>query len=520
VLTAILLVPLLGAISCALIPRGNPQAIRWTAMITGCAGFALGVPLWFLFDRQASGYQFLAEAPWIPTLGAWYRVGMDGISLLLVLLTLLLLPLVVAASWRTITDRVKEFFVVLLVLQVGMLGAFVALDAFLFYVFWEVMLIPMYFLIGVWGGPNRIRAAVKFFLYTVFGSVVMFLALLKLYLLNGSSFDIRTMASLEIDARLQWWLFLAFFLGFAIKVPMFPFHTWLPDAHGEAPTGGSVILAGVLLKMGTYGFVRFAIPILPEATMQWRPWLLALCGVGIVYGALTAMAQTDMKQLVAYSSVSHLGFVMLGVFCLNPNGLLGGLLQMINHGLSTGALFLLVGILYERRHTKRIADFGGIAARMPFYATLLLIVTMSSIGLPALNGFVGEFAILAGTVELLLESRAWTVLLVLAASGVVLGAAYMLWMVRRVVFGPLTHEENRTLEDVKPWGLETLSLVPLVALCFWIGLHPRPFFDVLRAPVRQIVEAARPGYYEAPAVADVLPTARVIGVTASGEGGH
>jgi NADH-quinone oxidoreductase subunit M len=506
-LSAVLLVPMAGAVACLALPSSRPDRIRWVAAVAAFAGLALAVPLWAWFDPEALGYQFVEEAAWMPEAGVAYRLGLDGVSLLLVLLTLLLLPLVLLASWRTIQVRVKEYHVVLLLLQVGMLGVFASLDAFLFYVFWEVMLVPMYFLIGVWGGQNRVRAAVKFFLYTIFGSVLMLLALLWLWSANGRSFDMTTMEGLALPVHVQHWLFAGFFLAFAIKVPMFPFHTWLPDAHGEAPTGGSVILAGVLLKMGTYGFVRFAIPMLPDATRAWLPALLVLSVIGIVYGALTAMAQQDVKQLVAYSSVSHLGFVMLGVFCLNPNGLSGGLLQMVNHGISTGALFLLVGILYERRHTKRIADFGGIASSMPLYATIFVIVTMSSIGLPALNGFVGELMILIGSVELALQGWHWMVLVAFAASGVVLGAAYMLWMTRRVLFGPVTHRENERLSDVKPFGLEFWSLAPLVALCFWIGLYPKPFLAVLDAPVAKLVAVMDPHYHASPAVADVLPSA-------------
>ena len=520
-LSIILALPLLGAVACLLMPQDRPDWVRWTSMACGLAGLGFMAVLWFSFDRLAPGYQFLGEHAWLPRFGIAYRVGLDGISLLLVLLTLLLLPLALLASWRSINRRVKEFHAALLVLQVGMLGVFMSLDFFVFYVFWEVMLVPMYFLIGIWGGPNRLYAAIKFFLYTVAGSVVMLLAVLKLSFLNGG-FDIRTMPGLQISPDVQWWLFLAFFLAFAIKVPMFPFHTWLPDAHGEAPTAGSVVLAGVLLKMGTYGFVRFAIPVLPDATRAWLPLLLVLSVIGIIYGALTAMAQSDMKQLVAYSSVSHLGFVMLGVFCLNPNGLSGGLLQMINHGISTGALFLLVGMLYERRHTKKIADFGGIAAVMPLFTALFLIITLSSIGLPGLNGFVGEFAILAGTIELALDwGLSGIVLTALAATGVVLGAAYMLWMVRRVFFGPITHEENKGLQDMRPGGLEFWSLAPLIVLCFWIGLYPKPFFDILKQPVSQIVSIVQPDYDTPHAVADVVPSiALPVGGGAAQEGHH
>jgi NADH-quinone oxidoreductase subunit M len=506
VLTALVLLPLVAALACVLVPRDRTDLVRWIALGASLAGLVFAIPLWTLFERGRADYQFVQEWEWLPQIGAAWRMGVDGIALLLVLLTLLLLPLVLFFSWKTVTVRVKEYAVALLVLQSGMLGVFCSLDLFVFFIFWEVMLVPMYLLIGVWGGTNRVYAAIKFFLFTVAGSAFMLVGIVKLWALNGRSFDIRTLAALEIAPATQFWLFLAFFLGFAVKVPMFPFHTWLPDAHGEAPTAGSVILAGVLLKMGTYGFVRFAIPTLPDAARAWMPLLVVLCVIGIVYGALTAMAQTDMKQLVAYSSVSHLGFVMLGIFCLNPNGLNGGLIQMINHGLSTGALFLLVGMLYERKHTKRIADYGGIARPMPVFATMFLIATFSSIGLPGLNGFVGEFPILAGAAELLNEDRKWGIVLALAASGVVLGAAYMLWLAKRLLFGPITHAENARLADVRVGGLEFWSIAPLLALCFWIGLHPAPFFRILEPDVRELVEATRPGYYEATTVAEVLPS--------------
>ena len=528
-LSIILWLPIVGALACLFVPGSKPGAVKGVAAAVSALGALLMIPLWTGFDRAAEGFQFMEEKAWVPQLGISYRLGIDGIALLLILLTLLLLPLVVMASWRTIGKRVKEYYVFLLLLQAGMLGVFMALDVFLFYVLWELMLVPMYFLIGVWGSDRRLHAAIKFFLYTMAGSVLMLLGILKLYFENVDaltgkpSFNMLTMLSLQLDPSTQFWLFLAFFAGFAIKVPIFPFHTWLPAAHGQAPTAGSVILAGVLLKMGTYGFVRFCLPMFPDATRDALPWLLALCVAGIIYGALTAMAQSDMKQLVAYSSVSHLGFVMLGVFCLNPNGLSGGLLQMINHGLSTGALFLLVGMIYERRHTKEISQYGGIASKVPVYATLFMIVTLSSIGLPGLNGFVGEFTILAGSIELAAGTGGGldgfgVLVTALAATGVVLGAAYMLWLVKRVFFGPLTKPENESLTDVKPFGLEFWSVTPLIALCFWIGLYPKPFFEILDRPVRQLVETVRPDYYGAPAVADVLPRTSL--PAAAEEGAH
>jgi NADH-quinone oxidoreductase subunit M len=381
-----------------------------------------------------------------------------------------------------------------------MLGVFCALDMFLFYVFWEVMLVPMYFLIGIWGGARRLYAAIKFFLYTLVGSVVMLLGILALYFhsrtelaglgLQGiGTFDVTRWYEMAatIPSGMQGWVFLAFFLGFAIKVPMFPFHTWLPDAHVEAPTAGSVILAGVLLKMGTYGFIRFSLPLLPEATLQAVPWMVALSIIGILYAALVTLVQSDMKKLIAYSSVSHLGFVMLGMFALNPLGLEGSVLQMVNHGLSTGALFLIVGILYERRHTKAIAEFGGLAHVMPVYATLTLIVFLASMGLPLLNGFIGEFMILQGAWA---ANRAWAYW---AVWGIVLGAAYLLWLYQRVFWGKITNEENRHLSDLNTRELATL--VPLVALCFWIGVYPRPFLAFLHAPAARIASIVQPGKY-------------------------
>jgi NADH-quinone oxidoreductase subunit M len=430
--------------------------------------------------------------------------------MLLILLTTFLGFLSILSSWTAITDRVKEYYIFMLVLQTGMLGVFVALDFFLFYVFWEAMLVPMYFLIGIWGGPRKLYAAIKFFLYTLLGSVLMLLGILALYFYfpkaGGAAvgtFDITELIRVLGPLRdpqwleMQRWIFLAFFVGFAIKVPMFPFHTWLPDAHVEAPTAGSVILAGVLLKMGTYGFVRFALPLLPDATRYYLPWLLALSIIGILYGALVAMVQKDWKKLVAYSSVSHLGFCMLGIFALNYRGLTGSVLQMINHGLSTGALFLLVGLIYERRHTRLLSEFGGLSKQMPIYATLFMIITMSSIGLPALNGFIGEFTILAGAWDipggygfrlpwlgnLFIGGKFWVVA---AVFGIVLGAAYMLWLYQRTMFGPLDNPENRKLKDLN--GREILTILPIVACCFWIGLYPKPFFEILDKPVTAIVE--------------------------------
>ncbi len=504
ILSLICFVPLAGALICLFLRDG--EAVRKFATGVAALDMFVALPLWFSFERQGELFQFRESLSWIPTIGARFEFGIDGIALLLVLMTTLLGLLAFVASWSSITERKKEYYIWLLLLQTGMLGTFMALDLFLFYVFWEVMLVPMYFIIGIWGGPRKRYAAIKFFLYTLFGSVLMLLGILALYFYNAggflgvdglgneASFSVMQMHEVGpgMPLWLQSWIFLALFIGFAIKVPMFPFHTWLPDAHVEAPTAGSVILAGVLLKMGTYGFVRFSLPIVPEGTLKWMGWVAALSLIGIVYGALVAMAQKDMKKLVAYSSVSHMGFVMIGLFALNVAGLRGGILQMINHGLSTGALFLLVGIIYERRHTRMISEYGGIAAKMPVYATIFLIITMASIGLPTLNGFIGEFTILVGV---FLTNTWWAVV---AALGIVLGAAYMLWMFQRVFFGPLDKPENEDLQDLD--RRELGYLMPIVILCFWIGLYPKPFFEVMEKPVDYIVakvDAAREAAVEA-----------------------
>jgi NADH-quinone oxidoreductase subunit M len=495
-LTVITFTPCVGALLLLLpVFAGRDRAVRLTANIFGLLGFLVSLPLWFLFERGASGFQFIERAPWIPSLGVQYLLGIDGVSALLILLTTLLGAIAILSSWSAITERVRQYYVFLLLLQTGMLGVFCALDMFLFYVFWEVMLVPMYFLIGIWGGTRRLYAALKFFLYTLVGSVVMLLGILALYFHSRSlpeaagnaTFDVTRWLQMNVPPELQFWVFLAFFLGFAIKVPMFPFHTWLPDAHVEAPTAGSVILAGVLLKMGTYGFLRFSLPLLPDATRAAVPWMVTLAIVGIVYAGLVTLVQSDMKKLVAYSSVSHLGFCMLGMFALNPLGLEGSVLQMINHGLSTGGLFLIVGLIYERRHTRAIAEFGGLARVMPVYATLALIIFLASMGLPLLNGFIGEAMILLGAFA---ANKAWAAW---AVSGVVLGAAYLLWLYQRVFWGPITHEENRGLRDLN--GRELATLLPIVALCFWIGLYPKPFLDFLRVPMAHLAARVQPGLF-------------------------
>jgi NADH-quinone oxidoreductase subunit M len=507
ILSIITFTPLVGALVLLLpVFKGRDQAVRWGANIIGLVGFLVSLPLWTWFDRaHPTPFQFEEQAAWIPGIGVSYHFGVDGISVLLILLTTLLGAISILSSWTAITDRVRQYYVFMLLLQSGMLGVFCALDMFLFYVFWEVMLVPMYFLIGIWGGPRRLYAAIKFFLYTLAGSVVMLLGILALYFHSKTSsvladlvptiaqtgtFDLTHWLQMGIPPVLQFWVFWAFFLGFAIKVPMFPFHTWLPDAHVEAPTAGSVILAGVLLKMGTYGFIRFSLPLLPQATLDAVPYVVALAIVGIVYAGLVTLVQKDMKRLIAYSSVSHLGFCMLGMFALNPLGLEGSVLQMINHGLSTGGLFLIVGLIYERRHTRMIADYGGLAHVMPLYATFTLIIFLASMGLPTLNGFIGEMMILLGA---FVVKRAWAYW---AVSGMVIGAAYLLWLYQRVFWGKITHEENKGLKDLNLRELATL--VPLVILCFWIGLYPMPFLRFLHEPAQRIANVVQPGRFTAP----------------------
>ena len=484
VLSIIAYVPLLGAIIMLFFKKTQENLIKWFANIVVFIDFLISLLIIPGFIKDHHCIQFVEKIPWIESLGIQYYFGIDGISVLLVLLTTLLGVLAVLSSWTAITVRIKEYYVFMLLLQTGMLGVFMALDFFLFYVFWEVMLVPMYFLIGVWGGPRKLYAAIKFFLYTLFGSVLMLIGILALYFhhhgISGEyTFEIFKLYDPKIPVGLQNWLFWAFFVAFAIKVPMFPFHTWLPDAHVEAPTAGSVILAGVLLKMGTYGFVRFSLPMFPDASFKFAWIVIVLAIIGIIYGALVAMMQKDMKKLVAYSSVSHLGFVMLGVFVFNMEGISGGMLQMINHGLSTGALFLIVGLIYERRHTRMIADFGGLSSPMPVYATMFLIVTLSSIGLPMLNGFIGEFLILVGAFKYFIPYAAF------AAVGIVLGAAYMLWLYQRAMFGKCENPENQVLKDLN--FREVMTLAPIVILCFWIGIYPSPFLNFMKASVGYIV---------------------------------
>jgi len=485
ILSILVFFPVLGAVLLAFLDRKNHKLLKQVTLGLSLAEFLFSLPLWFRFDSQTAAMQFVERYDWLPQYGISYYVGIDGFSLLLIMLSTFLTPICVLATWTDINQRVKEFMICLLTLMAGMLGVFVALDLFLFYVFWEVMLIPMYLLIGIWGNPaRRVYAAIKFFLFTMFGSVLMLVAILVLYFHNGQAtgvytFDLLKLYGMNIPFHLQFWMFLAFGLAFAIKVPMFPFHTWLPDAHTEAPTVGSVILAAVLLKMGTYGFLRFNMPLFPQAAHYFVPLFSILAVIGIVYGALVSMVQKDLKRLVAFSSVSHLGFVMLGLFTFTMPGVQGGIIQMINHGLSTGALFLIVGMIYERRHTRMIADFGGLSTPMPIYATIFMIVTLSSIGLPGLNGFVGEFLILLGAFKTNMLYA------IIAATGVIFAACYMLWMFQRVMFGEVTNEKNKDLKDLS--CREIAIFVPLLLFIIWIGVYPNTFLDKTKASTENFV---------------------------------
>ncbi len=484
ILSLVTFFPLLGIIALILVPKERHDSIKSVALIVAVITMLLSFWLYGMFDPVASGMQFERDIPWVTSIGIHYHIGIDGISLLLILLTTVLTVLAILSSWNSITQGVKGYYISMLLLQVGMIGVFVALDLFLFYVFWEVMLVPMYFIIGLWGGPRRVYAAIKFVLFTMFGSLLMLVAILYLLFAYQSysgeySFDLLKIMEMPIAYHAQLYLFGAFALAFAIKVPLFPFHTWLPDAHVQAPTAGSVILAGVLLKMGTYGFVRICLPMFPEATVAYMPYISILAVIAIIYGALVAMVQKDVKSLVAFSSVSHMGFVMLGMFALNMQGMEGAVLQMLNHGVSTGALFLIVGMIYDRRHTRLIEEFGGLAKVMPVYSAFFMIVTLSSIGLPLTNGFVGEFLILLGAF------KAHMVLGIIAASGVVFAACYMLWMFQRVVFGQVTNPANENLKDIN-WR-ERIILIPLVALIFWIGIYPKPFFDRIEPAAQTIL---------------------------------
>ena len=484
VLSATLWLPLVAAVLLAFVPRGAVNAIKAIGLTASVATFVISLAIVQQFQEGFAGFQLVESKSWIPEWGIRYALGVDGISLWLILLTTLLTPVVFLSSWNTIRKHPKEYVIAFLIMEAAMIGVFAATDLVLFYVFFELTLLPMYLVIGVWGGANRIYAAIKFFLFTIAGSLLMllgiiYLGFLQYHLTGRPTFRITDLYGMSLPMHTQAILFGAFALAFAVKVPLFPLHTWLPDAHVEAPTGGSIILAGVMLKMGTYGFLRFVLPFFPDATAKYARPMIALAVIGIIYGALVAWVQPDMKKLVAYSSVSHLGFCVLGIFALNQTSIEGSILQMVNHGLSTGALFLLVGVVYERRHTRQLADYGGIARTMPLYATLFVIAMLSSVGLPGLNGFVGEFLVLAGSFK---THPRWAVL---ASTGVILSAIYLLWLVQRVFFGPIQNEENREIPDIA-WN-EVAAMVPLVVLMVWIGLYPNYFLRKMTPSVERLL---------------------------------
>lgn len=490
-LSYLLFVPLIGSLLLLLMKKEQEKLIRIAAIGVSAAAFVINLVIYFQFNAAQDGFQFVNKYTWIENLGISYHVGIDGMSLLLLLLTTFITPLTLISTWDSINKKVKEFSFFMLMLEVGMIGVFISLDLFLFYVFWEAMLIPMYFIIGVWGGEQRVYASVKFFIYTMAGSLIMLVAIIWLGVYAASFTGAFTTNLLDLYAigpnvprQVQTFMFFAFLLSFAIKVPLFPLHTWLPDAHVQAPTAGSVILAGVLLKMGTYGILRFCLPLFPQSAQQYAPLISVLAVIGIIYGALVSMVQTDMKKLVAYSSVSHLGFVVLGIFAMTTEAVQGSVIQMVNHGLSTGALFLLVGMIYDRTHSRQIADYGGIARIVPVYSTMLMIASLSSIGLPGLNGFVGEFLILLGAFKSPVLNSWWFT--IFAASGVIFAAVYLLWMYQRVVFGPVRHERLKGLKDLNT--REMAVLIPVFIFIVWIGIYPGTFLKITERSTAAVIQ--------------------------------
>jgi NADH-quinone oxidoreductase subunit M len=498
-LSMLTFLPLVGVVIILTI-RGEEAVVasnaRWTALWTSLLTALLSVVLWAKFDMAEGGFQFNETAAWLPAWGITYKMGVDGISVLFVLLSTLLTPICILAAWETIKTRVREFMIAFLVLETMMVGMFASLDFVLFYMFFEGVLIPMYLIIGIWGGPRRVYAAIKFFLYTLAGSLLMLLALLAMWSAAGST-DIAVLMIHHFSPRMQTWLFLALFASFAVKVPMWPLHTWLPDAHVEAPTAGSVILAGVLIKMGAYGFLRFSVPMLPDASAQFAPFIFALSVIAVIYTSLVALAQTDMKKLIAYSSVAHMGIVTIGIFTFNAQGISGALFQMLSHGVVSAALFLCVGVVYDRIHTREIARYGGLADRMPAYALAFMLFTMASVGLPGTAGFAGEFLVLVGSFQISL----WLALL--GGMGMILGAAYMLWLYRRVMFGALDKSDLKGILDLSP--REIALFAPLVLLTLWMGVYPSSFTGFFEASVSRMVEHHQAAIAAATRLAGVLP---------------